>query len=255
MTTTPRLRDFQETFAAALASETPNDTLNGPLVMQPGFAVYRNTVMKGCVDALLANYPSVARIVGDDWLRAAAAVFARRHLPRQPSLLEYGEEFPTFLEAFEPAAELPYLGGVARLDRYWIESHVAADAEPLRAAVIAEIGDRVSDVVLRPHPAARWVWFEGLPIYSIWRNNRDGANAAALAEIAWRGEGALLVRPSDRVDAIEISAAENALLDACARDELLVDAGLAALAIEPDIDLTTSFTRLLLAGAFAAEET
>ena len=28
------------------------------------FAVYRNTVLKGCIDALQANYPTVGQLVG-----------------------------------------------------------------------------------------------------------------------------------------------------------------------------------------------
>jgi len=71
----------------------------------PAFAVYRNTVMKGCIDALQANYPAVARLVGEEWFRAAAAVYVREHLPRTPMLLEYGAGFADFLARFEPAAE------------------------------------------------------------------------------------------------------------------------------------------------------
>jgi hypothetical protein len=38
------------------------------------FKVYRNTVLKGCVDALAANFPTVLRLVGEDWFRAAALI-------------------------------------------------------------------------------------------------------------------------------------------------------------------------------------
>jgi hypothetical protein len=34
----------------------------------PALAVYRNTVAKGCIDALQANYPAVHTLVGSDWL-------------------------------------------------------------------------------------------------------------------------------------------------------------------------------------------
>ena len=33
---------------------------------QPAFAVYRNTVMKACIDALQANYPAVTRLVSEE---------------------------------------------------------------------------------------------------------------------------------------------------------------------------------------------
>ena len=76
------LADYQDAFAQALLAE---DRAVPPqlayLVAQPGFAVYRNTVLKGCIDALQANFPAVARLVGDDWFRAAASVHARSALP------------------------------------------------------------------------------------------------------------------------------------------------------------------------------
>ena len=93
--------------------------------------------MKGCIDALQANYPSVARLVGDEWFRAAAAIFAREQLPAQATLLYYGEGFAEFLARFAPAAELPYLPGVARLDRCWTESHAAPDESALAPAALA----------------------------------------------------------------------------------------------------------------------
>lgn len=69
--------------------------------------VYRNTVLKGMIDALLANFPTAERLVGSEWLSAAAREFALAHPPRVPSLLAYGAEFPAWLRGFAPARELP----------------------------------------------------------------------------------------------------------------------------------------------------
>ena len=59
---------FQDAFVDALQGVEPAaldeaDRLIATLTAQPGFAVYRNTVMKGCVDALRANFPTVERLV------------------------------------------------------------------------------------------------------------------------------------------------------------------------------------------------
>jgi len=248
----PRLASFQDAFAAALVNGGTVDASLASLVAQPGFAVYRNTVMKGCVDALQANYPAVTRVVGEEWLRAAAAVFVGEHLPSRPSLVDYGVHFPDFLAGFAPAAELPYLADVARLDRFWTEAHVAADAQRLSATAIAALdAQRLARSVLRPHPSARWQWFDAQPIFSIWLGNRDGAAPDALASIEWRGEGALLVRPDDTVDSLPLSAAECAFMDACGRDEPLADVAAATLAVDAHVDLSAVLARLLRAGAFA----
>ena len=90
------LEHFQESFARALVGPAPAQdcaTDVARLISQPGFAVYRNTVFKGCIDALQANYPTVTRLVGEEWIRAAAARFAHSYLPAHPMLLEYGAQF------------------------------------------------------------------------------------------------------------------------------------------------------------------
>lgn len=248
------LATFQDGFAHLLLQPghaAGSDTLLDALVAQPGFAVYRNTVMKGCVDALQANYPAVARLVGEPWLRAAAAVFARASLPTHPTLLDYGEGFADFLHCFPPAAELPYLADVARLDRYWSEAHVAADAPVLDPAALAALDPQgMAGVGLRPHPAARWCWFAQAPVYSIWSRSRNCEGP--IGELAWRGEGALLTRPFGEVMHVEMSRAGAAFLDACDAGHSIHGAVGEALAIDDRADLSALICQLLHAGAFTA---
>ena len=99
---------FQDAFAQALfAPGAVTNPAVRQLAAQPAFAVYRNTVMKACIDALEANFPAVARLVGSEWFRAAAALHVAASPPRDGRLLNYGEGFADFLQGFEPATELP----------------------------------------------------------------------------------------------------------------------------------------------------
>jgi hypothetical protein len=242
------LQEFQNAFADALAGIAPEPSV-ARLVQQPAFAVYRNTVLKGCVDALEANYPAVARLTGPEWLRAAAAVFARSHMPEVPMLASYGEGFAGFLAGFEPAAELPYLPGVAALDRLWTEAHLARDEAPLPAARVAAIGaEGLARAVLRPHASARWLWCADMPVATLWRRNRDGE--ACETPIEWRGEGLLLVRPRDSVQSVELDATGCGFLDACKRGGTVSDAVAAALDVDARADLSLLMSQLLRAGAF-----
>ena len=241
------LAAFQSAFAAALFA--PADA-RGPLAAltaQPAFAVYRNTVMKTCVDALEGNFPSVARLVGNEWFRAAAALYVAAQPPQDARMLRYGGDFPDFLAAFEPARELPYLADVARLDRCWSEAHAAPDA----AADVTVPGTLSPEALgatrVAPHPAARWRWFAGQPIFSIWSRNRG--ESAATGEIAWQGEGALLTRPQGAVIWREASEADCAFLDACSGAAPLLDAAAAAMEVQPDVDLGGLLAGLLRAGA------
>ena len=245
------LAHFQDAFARALlATEAVPDDGVAALTAQPAFAVYRNTVMKGCIDALQANYPAVARLVGEEWFRAAAAVYVRESLPADPTLLRYGADFADFLARFEPAAELPYLPGVARLDRFWTEAHAASDADALDPAAVARLApEALARTVLRPHPAARWAWFAGGPIYTIWSRNR--AESAHSGDLDLKPEGALLARPRDAVEWIALDAAGCAFLDDCAAGETLADAAHAALQAQGDADLAQLMSSLLEAGVFS----
>ena len=253
------LSDFQRAFAAALfepggqGARTVSDPTGSPiasLLRQPAFAIYRNSVRKACIDALEANYPAVAKLVGSDWFRASAAVYVADAPPRDARLMHYGADFAGFLARFEPAMALEYLPGVARLDRFWTEAHIAADAEALDGAALATLTpEQLGTAVLTPHPAARWAWFDEAPIHAIWRRNRE--DDGDTADIAWRSDGALLTRPQDSVQWCELSRADVAFLDACAAGRPLAAAAAAALGAEPDADLSRLIAKLLRAGAFA----
>ncbi len=241
------LRDFQDRFARALID--PDDRVG--VAGQPGFAVYRNTVIKGCADALVANHAAVTRLVGDEWMRAAATVFVREQLPSSPMLLDYGASFADFLAAFPPAADLPYLADVARLDRLWTEAHGARDDAVLALDALSALApEQLGAAVLRPHASARWAWFASQPIFSIWSRNK-GEPGADEPELAWQGEGALLVRPLDEVVWLPLSRGEVMLLDTCAAGHPLADAAAAALDADASLDLMQTMARLFTAGAFA----
>jgi len=245
------LAEFQAGFAQALVSNAkPALPAIAALTTQPAFAVYRNTVMKACIDTLQANYPAVNRLVGDEWFRAAAAVYARENLPKQPMLLQYGAGYADFLAGFDPAAELPYLPDVARLDRCWIEAHISPDEAPLDGATVATLASgNFFRTRLKLHAAARWHWFDQAPVYTIWSRNRT--DEPIDTEIEWQAEGALLTRPRDVVQWVAMDQAGCAFLDACAAGATLAGAAEAALDIDGNADLAALMSALLDAGAFS----
>lgn len=253
------LASFHDEFMAALLAD-PGDAGPAPchLSGQPGFAIYRNTVRKGCIDTLEANFPAVVRLVGRDWFRAAAAVHVQAALPDDVRLMHYGRGFPAFLAGFEPAAAMPYLPDVAALDRLWTQAHAAADAPVLQPASLAGLPpEALQALQLPPHPSARWQWFDTTPAYSIWSANRSGdAQAlAALSDLVWQGEGALLLRPDQAVAWQALDAPGCDFLDACRRGHSLGHAATELLARHPGTDVSALFARLLQAGAFTEPTT
>ncbi|HZG19649.1 MAG TPA: DNA-binding domain-containing protein [Herbaspirillum sp.] len=241
--------DYYPAFLQALLEQRSDHPDIAALLRQPAFAVYRNTVFKGCVDALAANYPAVRRLVGDDWMQAATLAYARQHLPRQASLIAYGEGFAAFLASLPAAAELPYLHGVAQLDRYWTEAHLAADQPPLDTSALHAALAAGQDVRLVPHAAARWHHDAQHPVYTIWSANR-APDVAALDDIDWHGEAALLTRTEAHVQWRPLGPGACAFLDACRAGHSIAGAAALALAREPELDIATLLAGLLQAGAF-----
>src|SRR6185369_14839297 len=107
----PLLLEFQRDFAAAIAEPA-----------EGAMSVYRNTVLSGCVDALRANYPVVARLLGEEMFETIAAEYASIFPPRRPVMAVYGERFPDWLEKQPWIWDIAYIPDVARIERLQIEA-------------------------------------------------------------------------------------------------------------------------------------
>jgi hypothetical protein len=167
-----------------------------PAPADPRFAVHRNNVVAGLIGALGETYPAVLRLVGEAFFAAMAGVFVRAHPPESPVLIAWGGAFPGWLAGFAPAAHLPYLADVARLEWAWTCAFNAAEAEPLAPAALAGVPpERLAGVLPVPHPSLRLV-ASRYPVASLWAEvtGRPGAPV----DMA-RAETALVARPDDAV--------------------------------------------------------
>lgn len=171
------------------------------------FGIYRNNVIVSLVDALADSYPVVQTLVGVDFFRAMAREFVYQSPPRSPVLAWYGDDFPGFVAAFPPVAELPYLTDVARLEWLRVESWHAADADALpEAELLALLADteRLPATRFTLHPALR-VMQSVHPVVSLWAAHQtdDPVTALECVDMAC-GEAAVLVRPALGVEIIPV---------------------------------------------------
>lgn len=120
------------------------------------FAIYRNNVTVAWTEALAANFPAIASLVGAEFMTAMAREFARVHPPASPVMAEWGDEFADWLAQFPPVASLPYLPEMARLEQASRQALHAADAPVLSPEDIAQ-ADPDDDWQPRLHPAAFWM--------------------------------------------------------------------------------------------------
>ncbi len=247
------LGDRQRAFAQAILDPTRPvpPGLVGPDGAPSGkrFAVYRNGVVAGLVEALRLAYPAVLRLVGDAFFAAMARLYAARRPPSSPIMLDYGASFPLFIEGFEPAAELPYLADVARLERAWTEAYHAAEAAPLDAVALGALSsDELTGLGFSLHPSVRIVRSR-FPVVSIWRQNVADFPTAPID--LRRKEDALVARPDADVWVRRLPSGAAMFIEALAAKATVAEAAAAALREEARFDLADALAGLLQAEALA----
>lgn len=221
---------------------------SGGAELEARFNVYRNNVFSSLIEALRSSYPIVAQLVGEAFFTAMAREFIIAHPPTSPVLLEFGGEFPGFLEAFEPVDELAFLPDTARLESAWLKAYHAADARVLTGADFADIlPEQIADLRLKIHPA-----FHALsspwPVGQIWAAHQNDA-APEQIDLSARSCALCITRPGFEVLITPLKTGIGVFSDALAANSLGQATEL-ALAADPAFDLTAALTCLISNGAF-----
>jgi hypothetical protein len=230
---------FQAAFTHALLDSDGDGAHGG------AFSVYRNTVRRACIDALEANFPAVATLVGQAWFRSAAARFAEASPPVDARMARYGKGFAAFLASLPMHGDMPYLADVARIDRAWGACHDAADAVVLDAYAWLEAWDGRRR--WRLHPATRWV-ASAYPAASLWQASRAGH---APHDLAWAPESILLTRPGHEPVATTVTPATIVFIEACRAGHPLASAADQAAEAYPEHPIDHAIAAALGAGALA----
>ena len=237
----PELAAFQRDFAAKIDRPIP-----APVPMR----VYRNTVLLGALEALMASYPVTRMIVGDEAFEMLALAFARRHPPEVPIMALYGSHFPEWLPNQTIARELEYLADVARCERLRNAAMNATDAPTLTADDLTGFNpEQLLALKLRAHPATRFAWFP-TPAMAIWLAHQG----EIVGEIApeWRSSGAIFTRSGTAVAGFELDSASHRLLVGMRLGETLGAASMAVSQLYPEVAVGKSFGLLVQRGTFAA---
>lgn len=214
------------------------------------FAVYRNNVVASLTDALTDAYPVVQRLVGATFFRAMAHEWLVDHPPRSPVLAQYGEGFAAFIAGFAPAASVPYLSDVARLEWAYVQSFHAADATALAPAALAAAlapPEQLPALRVALHPSVRTLASD-YAIVSLW-----GAHQAERIDALPdpnRAEAALLLRPALLVHVVAIDAGTHALVCALQRGAPLGEAAQAGADADTGFDLMQALAVLIRYQAF-----
>ena len=239
----------QDAFRAALLD--PTQAAPAGLVNPDGsqaskrYDVYRNNVAVSLSDALEAAFPVVRKLVGDQFFRAMAGVYLRKHPPTDPLMMFYGQKMPHFLMRFEPVKTLPYLPDIARLELAMRRSYHAADSTPIAAQDLgAYAPDALMALRMTLAPALQVV-ASSYPVHAIYMANTSAAPHPKDSS----PETVLITRPQFDPVAQLISAQAADFITALGRGDQLAVAHAAA---GPGFDLGATLGQLLAQGAITA---
>lgn len=176
------------------------------------FAVYRNNVQSSLINALADSYPVVMQLVGEEFFRAMARIYVQSTPPRSPLMNGYGHDLAAFIEGFAPAASVPYLADVARLERLRVVAYHAADAQGVgHEQIAAELADphALSELTVELHPSLNLL-NSTYAVVAIWAAHQQ---EATLAEIDLNhGQHALVLRHGLEVEVFAIDQGASAFI-------------------------------------------
>jgi hypothetical protein len=239
------LGELQKRFAAALLDRSkpvPEGIRSRP---ERRFAVYRNNVHVSLIEALATRFPVCRALTGNEFFRAMAREFVASHPPRSPVLMTYGDDFGDFIDGFAPAAPVPYLGDIARLEAARTRAYHAEDAEPLGAEAFAGIGPAALPAIrLALHPSLELL-ASRFPVVSIWEAHQDDAEVALQSLDLLAGEDALVIRPHRDVEIHRLLPGAYRFLRALSAGRTLGEAAADARAAAPSFDLVSNFAMFI----------
>lgn len=247
------LPELQKAFVDAVVRERTGQISpwirRNSIAAERRLAIYRNNIVEGFLQALLATFPVLARLSGEAWFRQTGRRYMQRHPSRSGNIHYIGERFPAFLDATLADSEYEYFADVARLEWVYQEALVAADHRRLDLASLATVPpDDYATLIFQTHPTLRLVRSR-FPVLAIWKANQAGEPDSAPISLDDGANNVLVIRRDDHVELRELPTADFVLLSALARGETL---GLAAdhvLQAAPDADFGAVLTRVVQLGA------
>lgn len=242
----PALRDVQAAFRDGLLAGDPRVLgliAGGRLPPAARLQIHRNNLQAGLTGALAAHFPVVERLVGAAFFAGAARRFIAAAPPRDPCLSAYGHGFADFLAGFAPAAALPWLADLARLEWSLHEVRQTAAEPALTLAALAALPPpALGTARLTLQPAIRHL-ASPHAVDVVWHANQPARDGAATldADARW-----LEIRRDADGDVViaRLDGAAFAFRAALARGGSLAAATDAALTTDPLFDLPGALHRL-----------
>lgn len=171
------LQRLQQELSVALNTED-GDIPHGlqqrqPLTSAQRLAIYRHSLHSSLQQVLTAVYPVCQKIVGEEFFAAMVTQYRQQMPSRSPDIENYGDSLPVFIRDFAPAACLPYLADVARLEWGWYRASLGQDFTQFTPDSLSQVEeDKQGDIIFQLPPDSTLLT-SPYPILRIWEANQE----------------------------------------------------------------------------------
>jgi hypothetical protein len=230
----------------------PGLTVHSPEEATRRFAVYRNNVAVGLIEALAKRFPVIQRLVGAEFFANMGHIYLQTHRPKSPVLLEWGENIPNFLAGFSPLANYPYMADVARIEMARGQAFHASDASSITAEALMAAAADPGTTRLGLHPSLRVLYLDH-PAVSIWSANQS--NSSPQVRMPAGAQIALILRdPVFDVSVHAIGVGDATMISAMQAGETLLTAAELAAFAQVNHDPQSILVHLMQAGALTTRK-
>ncbi|AZN37097.1 HvfC/BufC N-terminal domain-containing protein [Iodobacter ciconiae] len=215
------------TFAGLLLD--PHSTKDG-LHFAERMRHYRANCRLNRIAALQSIFSNVMQLVGEDFFAALAREYVDATPANSADLHAMGDDFSNFIAQFAPAAELPYLTDMARVDWARWRAYLATDEAVLGLPELAELAATdFASMQLQFHPSLQLVQSAQWPIADILAMHAGGPSA----DLAQGGQQLLISRTQWQA----ISLGQWTFVQSLSAGDCVGDALEGALQIDPNTNI------------------
>ena len=233
-----QLARTQQAFADALLDAGQAHaaaTLCRGVLVEERLGLYRGSMNATWRRVLGQAYPVLLALVGEEFFAGLARAYGRRYPSQDADLNRFGDGFAAFLVTFPPAAQLPYLPDMARLEWALHLAYYAPDAAGLAAEALASLApEQLEACRFTLHPACALIHSDW-QVVALWQAHQQ-ENAVFPQQMA-AASHALVCRPQWQAQVLAQDAAAYAALRLLMQGKSFGVALDAAFGIDADFDL------------------
>ena len=242
----------QQAFATALLDTAATLPSFAGAAVPQRFALYRGNLSATWRRTLGHAYPVVLALVGEEFFGGLARAYGRQYPSDSADLNHFGTRFADFLSSFPPAAELPYLPDMARLEWAVHLAHYAADAQALAPEALAALHpDQLEARRFTLHPACALL-ASNWQVAALWQAHQDGEGQGMFPHDMQVASWALVCRPRWKAQVLVADAAAHAALLVLQQGRTFGAALDAAFERDPAFDLAAHLRQWLAHAVLAA---